>query len=149
MSEIFLRMGVLAAAGALTWLMVLAGRGYVAGQRARALRADPLPANGAALGRARLLVFTSEDCRQCHTHQAPAVAQVQAARPDVVIEEIDAPSALELAQRYRIMTVPATVVLDADGRACAVNYGFAPASKLLAQLDGARKTPSLPAAAAS
>jgi hypothetical protein len=41
----------------------------------------------------------------------------------------------ELAQRYQVLTVPTTVVLDATGQAHAVNYGFANTKRLLEQID--------------
>ncbi len=41
----------------------------------------------------------------------------------------------ELTERYRVLTVPTTVVLDASGRAHAVNYGFANTQRLLEQVD--------------
>jgi len=41
-----------------------------------------------------------------------------------------------LAQRYQVLTVPTTVVLDAAGYVHAVNYGFANTQRLLEQVDG-------------
>jgi hypothetical protein len=58
-------------------------------------------------------------------------------QPEVVVEEIDAPSTPELTRRYSVLTVPTTVVLDAAGRARAVNYGFADTRRLLEQVDEA------------
>ena len=52
------------------------------------------------------------------------------------VEEIDAPSSPELTQRYQVLTVPTTVVLDAAGHVHAVNYGFANTQRLLEQVDG-------------
>jgi hypothetical protein len=68
--------------------------------------------------------------------QTPALHRVLAARGEAVnVEEIDALDTPELARRYHIMTVPTTVVLDAAGKARAVNYGFANAQRLLTQID--------------
>lgn len=138
MNPVLLRIGILLALGGLTWLAVFLGRNYVAGRKRRALRAAPLPTSSAMSGKVRLLVFSSADCRQCHTHQAPAVQQVSVAWGDLLaIEEIDAPATPDLTMRYHILTVPSTVILDAAGRARAVNYGFAPAALLLTQIDAA------------
>jgi thioredoxin-like negative regulator of GroEL len=58
------------------------------------------------------------------------------ARGNVVsVVEIDASSEPELAQRYQVLTVPTTIVLDATGQAHAVNYGFANTKRLLEQTD--------------
>lgn len=138
MPDLLMRSGIVVALGIVTVLMIVLGRSFVASRRAAALRAAPLVAPEGSTSGVRILVFTSADCRQCHTHQAPAVARVLAERPGTVqIQEIDAPATPDLTSRYHILTVPATVVLDASGQARAVNYGFAPAATLLAQVDAA------------
>ena len=58
-----------------------------------------------------------------------------ARRDQIAVVEIDAPNEPDLTQRYHVLTVPTTVVLDATGQAHAVNYGFANTQKLLAQVD--------------
>ena len=79
---------------------------------------------------------TLVDCRQCHQLQAPTLKRVLEARAaHVSVVDVDAPDEPELAQRYQVLTVPTTVVLDAKGRAHAVNYGFANSAKLLEQVD--------------
>jgi hypothetical protein len=68
--------------------------------------------------------------------QTPALQRVTGARKyQVSVEEIDAPGSPELTQRYQVLTLPTTVVLDADGRVHAVNYGFASTQRLLDQVD--------------
>jgi thioredoxin-like negative regulator of GroEL len=94
----------------------------------------------------RILAFSSDACRQCHTLQAPALRRLAAARPDeVAIRELDAPSHSALAERFRILTLPSTVLLDVAGRPLAINYGFANTEKLLAQVDSALAHASAPA----
>ena len=83
-----------------------------------------------------ILVFSSADCHQCHKYQIPALQRVTEARKyQVSVEEIDAPASPELAQRYQVLTLPTTVVLDATGRVQAVNYGLANTQCLLEQVD--------------
>ena len=41
-----------------------------------------------------------------------------------------------LARRFKVLSLPTTVLLGSDGRVGAVNYGFAPGEQLRAQLDG-------------
>ncbi len=85
----------------------------------------------------RILAFSSVDCRQCHTLQTPALQRVTESRKyQVSVEEIDAPGSPELTQRYQVLTLPTTVVLDAAGHVHAVNYGFANTQRLLEQVDG-------------
>jgi thioredoxin-like negative regulator of GroEL len=84
----------------------------------------------------RILAFASEDCHQCHLLQAPVLRRVKEAHGDIVtIIDIDASNAPELTSRYRVLTVPTTVLLDVKGKAHAVNYGFTNAQSLLKQVD--------------
>ena len=143
MTGLLLRLGALVAVALVTWLIVLAVRAYAAARKRQTLAAAPvdLPAGTGAIADGagvRILAFSSEDCSPCHTLQRPALARLLDERQgQVSVTEIDAPSSPELTQRYAVLTVPTTVVLDATGKARAVNYGFAPAAKLLAQVDDA------------
>ena len=84
----------------------------------------------------RILVFSSDDCAQCHRLQAPAIQRVLAARgSSIAVTEVDAPTSPELTERYQILTLPSTVVLDTAGKAQTINYGFADSTKLLRQVD--------------
>jgi hypothetical protein len=141
---LLLRILILVLVGLLTWAMVWAGRRYVERRRRAALAA--LPAGAAGAGQTayagegsapvRILAFSSADCHQCHQFQIPALQRVTEARKNqVIVEEIDAPSSSELTQRYHVLTLPTTVVLDASGRARAVNYGLANTQRLLEQVD--------------
>lgn len=142
MLDIIIRLGILLFASLVTWGVVWTGRRYVEQQRRQALSDIPAPASQEqhfmATGntaQARILAFSSEDCRQCHQLQAPALRRVQVALGErVTVVEVDAPGSPELTRRFHILTVPSTVVLDAAGQAQAVNYGFAPAQKLIAQV---------------
>jgi thioredoxin-like negative regulator of GroEL len=144
MPETLLRAGVLILIGLLTWLVVWSGRLFVQRQRNSVLSAPleaalqaenstGIPSNN--VSPVRILAFSSADCRQCHLLQTPALQQVKDTYGDQVsIVEVDAPNEPELAQRYRVLTVPTTVVLDTVGRAHAVNYGFANSVKLRGQV---------------
>jgi hypothetical protein len=135
MSELAIRLGVIAILGVMIWLTITTARAYVYWQKRQALSASPLVEGlpGTAI---RIMAFSTETCRQCHTHQWPAIQRVQALRPDrVVSEEIDTASHPELVERYHILTVPSTVVLDGGGHVQAVNYGFINTQGLLEQID--------------
>jgi len=144
MPALVIRIGIVALIGLLTWGIVWIARRYVEGRRRVALAALPLTghASGDVQGSlvldtpVRILAFSSDDCRQCHTLQTPALQRVMEARASRVgVEQIDAPSSPELTERYQVLTVPTTVVLDAGGRVQAVNYGFANTQRLLEQVD--------------
>ena len=136
--DVLIRLGIVLGVVLVAAVLVQGGRWFVEGKRRQALAAAPLPLSQEQMvsGRVHILVFSSEDCRQCHTHQKPAIERVLALRSGVVsAEEIDAPNHPELTERYHILTVPSTVVLDAAGNAQVVNYGFAPTQQLLNQID--------------
>lgn len=132
-----LRLGVLALALVLIAALVWTGRLFVAHQKRLALATGPAENMlGLAGGKVRVLAFSSADCTQCHTLQQPALRRLQALRGDEIdVVEIDAPGSPDLTKRYRILTVPSTVVLNAAGEAHAINYGFANLSKLQQQID--------------
>jgi thioredoxin family protein len=136
------RVGLLVFISLLLLLVVWSGRRFVEAQRRRALAAVPLTSGGdnidanASLSQVRILAFSSDDCRQCHEMQIPALQRVLDARGSKVsVAEVDAPNSPDLTQRYRILTLPSTVIMDAAGRAHAVNYGFANTQRLLDQVD--------------
>lgn len=145
MSGYLLRLTIIAATLVIIWLVVAVARRMIAAQRRLAFAAPALPtlpeadapqAETLGVGQPRILAFSSADCRPCHTLQQPALERVLAARQGLVsVTAIDAPSSPELTERYHVLTVPTTVVLDAQGKVRAVNYGFTPAQQLLAQLD--------------
>ena len=144
MPEILVRLGVLILLSLMLSLMVRAGWRFIEVRRQRVLAAEPLhpvlagdSASGASNpSRVRILAFSSAGCPQCHRLQTPALQRVLEARgPAVAVVEVDAPNSPELTQHYQVLTVPTTVLLDATGRAHAVNYGFATTQRLLEQVD--------------
>lgn len=128
-----MRLAILALALVLIAALVWGGRLFVARQKRLALVGGSF---GPTEGKVRVLAFSSADCTQCHTLQQPALRRLQALRGNEIdVVEIDAPAAPDLARRYRILTVPSTVVLNAAGEAHAINYGFANLNKLQQQID--------------
>jgi hypothetical protein len=136
MPELLFRIVIVAALGLLIWLLIWSGRRFVASRRQRALAAAPLAPSSRETGRVRILAFSSDDCRQCHQLQEPALRRLLAQCGEAVsVEYIDAPTTPELTRHYQVLTVPTTVVLDATGKAHAINYGFANVQRLLEQVD--------------
>jgi hypothetical protein len=88
---------------------------------------------------ASILYFTGESCTICHTAQAPALAALHAELGDAVtVRTVDVAREPGLARRYRVMSLPTTIVLDARGRVTAVNAGFASTGRLRDQVAAAR-----------
>ena len=87
-------------------------------------------------GRLTLLYFTGEHCSTCKYRQKPAIESLQRELGDLRVVEIDAAREDRLARRFKVLSLPSTVLLAADGRVGAVNYGFAPGDQLRAQLAG-------------
>ncbi len=141
MTAFLVRAGLLVLVGLLIILIVWSGRRFVEAQRRRALAAvapsfgDDMDVN-AHFSLVRILAFSSDDCRQCHEMQIPALQRVLDARGSKVsVAEVDAPTSPDLTRRYRILTLPSTVIIDVAGRTHAVNYGFANTQRLLDQVD--------------
>jgi thioredoxin-like negative regulator of GroEL len=155
MPDIIVRIGILLLVSLLACLIVWCGRRYVEAKRREVLSAPVVGSTENALNTlnaditssassVRILAFSTQDCKQCHQLQAPALQRVRQQHGDTVaVIEIDAVSSPALAQQYHILTVPSTVILDATGQAHAVNYGFANTQRLLQQVDAvlAQKVP--------
>ncbi len=90
-------------------------------------------------GRPSIVTFSTPSCAACYTAQAPAVEHVarQLGADNLRIFRVDAASRPEIARTFGVLTVPSSVVLDANGRITAVNHGFAPSQKLIQQLQTA------------
>ena len=148
MYDIVVRIGVLMLVSILTWFLVRSGRLFVDKRRQRVLAAlpqeqssgaDSVDTHSGSLA-VRILAFSSAGCYQCHQLQAPALQRVLEMRgANVTVLEVDASNSPALTQHYQVLTVPTTVVLDATGRARAVNYGFTNTRRLLEQVDEVQK----------
>jgi thioredoxin-like negative regulator of GroEL len=86
-------------------------------------------------GRPALLYFYSDDCVPCRLQQGPIVASLrQRMGESVRFQEYDAVARTDIAGRYRVLTVPTTVVIAPGGKVVAINYGVTQADKLRRQL---------------
>lgn len=118
---------VLATAGML-WVLWCAAKFWLR----RTIRVDQGALNH---DRPTLLYFSSPDCAPCHLRQSPILASLRKTMGERVhFREYDALTHPELADRYRVLTVPTTVVIRPGGSVLAVNYGVTQAAKLQRQL---------------
>jgi thioredoxin 1 len=82
-----------------------------------------------------ILYFTGETCTICHTAQRPALrALADDIDPGIEIREIDIAVEPDLARRYRVMSLPTTIVLGRAGEVTEINVGFASGEVLRRQL---------------
>ena len=82
-----------------------------------------------------LLLFTRPYCTICNLKQLPIVKQLQKELGEVVrVEEIDPTFKPELAEEYRVLTVPSSFIFDGHGKLQVANYGFVGADTLRHQL---------------
>jgi thioredoxin 1 len=97
--------------------------------------ADVLVRLAAVRGSPLVLAFTTPECVPCRTVQRPALEELtRRYHGRLQVREVDATAAPELADRFGVMTVPSTVLIDPRGEVLAINYGVARAEKLAAQL---------------
>src|SRR5207249_1278395 len=102
------------------------------------LRAAAPLADLAPPGRPAVIAFSTPACAECHTRQAPALSRLAAALGDqVTVRSLSALEHPALVQQIGILTVPATVVLDAAGVVRHLNLGYASDVRLREQLASA------------
>lgn len=86
-------------------------------------------------GRPTVLFFTADYCTVCRYRQRPALDDLHGHTDGGLrVVEVDAVAEASLARRFGVLTLPSTVVIAADGRVGAVNYGFATSAQLSAQV---------------
>ena len=124
----------------LSLAIIAAGLGFYWLNNRLTLGRAPTETLGSAVtgaGRPVILYFTTPGCVPCKTIQKPALGQIQAILGEKLqVVEIDASLQPDMAQRWGVLSVPTTFVIDSRGQARHVNHGVARAEKLLKQLQG-------------
>jgi thiol-disulfide isomerase/thioredoxin len=101
--------------------------------KARLIRT--IQSDGPAPGKPTLLYFTGQYCTACKLQQTPIVEKIRARLgQSIAIQTYDVSTHPDIADRYRVLTLPTTVVLDKQGGVKAINYGVTAQGKLEAQL---------------
>lgn len=113
----------------MVWLMNLGFRLY----QARRLRQAHLSVRG----KTSLIVVVASRCPVCPAQKSVAAKLRERYPADLLsVDAIDAERQPAQARSLGVMTVPATVVLGADGSAAHINHGFTPFDVLARQIDG-------------
>lgn len=112
-----------------------AALGLLQRRRLRALAVQRPFAGIVPPGRPAVIAFTLPGCGECRARQAPALGRLGGQLGAAVqIVTLSAEAHAALVARLGILTVPTTVVLDADGAVRSLNQGFADEGRLLQQL---------------
>jgi len=91
---------------------------------------------GFSPGKPAVVYFTMDGCVPCKTTQRPALEKLSAiVAGQVQVIEVDVVATPELAERWGVLSVPTTFIVDRYGRPRRVNHGVALAEKLLNQLE--------------
>lgn len=102
----------------------------------KAVQIDPL-LRGLRPGVPAVVYFTSPECAPCRFQQSPAIDRLRADLGEgIQVIEINALEETDAANRWGVLSVPTTFVLDPQGQPRAVNYGVAGHEKLRAQVGG-------------
>ena len=112
--------------------VLVAARQWVENRRLATINSDA--PEFATPGHATVLYFYTTSCDPCERIQKPELNRLATNTAHVVVRAIDAVADQPIAKRFRIMTVPSTVVLNPDGRVLGVNYGVALQATLLKQI---------------
>jgi thioredoxin 1 len=82
-----------------------------------------------------LLYFSADYCKPCKFQQTPIIDSLATKLGDaVVVKTYDVTQHPDLASRYKVLTLPTTVVVDRQGKVAHINYGVITQAKLETQL---------------
>lgn len=98
------------------------------------LRRVNVNARAFAGGQPTLLYFRSDTCAACPTQSRYVENLVQGGNGRFTLQSIDVDSQPDKAKEYGVMTLPTTMIIDANGQVKEINYGLTPSHKLQKQL---------------
>jgi hypothetical protein len=113
--------------------LVLLFRWYI-GWRSRQATQQDVKLTHFPLGQAGIIALYTAHCVQCERLQKPALARLQQRRHDIAVVWRSIQEEAQLVQQLGIMTVPTTLVRNANGQITNVNMGYVDEAVLMQQL---------------
>ena len=113
--------------------LVVFFRWYIGWRSQRATQQD-VKLTHFPLGQAGVIALYTDHCVQCERLQKPALARLQQRRNDIVVVWRSIQEEAQLVQQLGIMTVPTTLVRNANGLITNVNMGYVDEDVLMHQL---------------
>jgi thioredoxin-like negative regulator of GroEL len=97
---------------------------------------DPLLVNYSQ-GLPGVLLFTADFCAPCKTVQQPAIRRLveQVGEGNIQVFMVNVEKNPDMAQRWGVMSLPTTFILDRNGSPRDVNHGVTSTEKLKRQLE--------------
>lgn len=124
-------------------VLLLAGTAYITYRlftrrqlgRASATATTDVLLHGIRRDVATIVYFTTPDCAPCRLQQTPTLNRLQEELGDALqVIRVDATQDPEAAQRWGVMTVPTTFILDKSGQPRHVHNGVVDAATLKREL---------------
>ncbi len=82
-----------------------------------------------------IVLFTADYCAHCKYQQKPALARL-ATETKVQIFQVDVQANPDAAERWGVLSLPTTYILDRQGQPRGVNHGVTSTETLKRQLEG-------------
>lgn len=115
----------------ITTLLIIIGTGAYATLKRRHVRV--IGGLDAVTAGPTVLYFASESCAACPS-QERYLQQLVAKHDGLEVQKIDAELEQETAAKYRVFTLPTTILLDPQGEVREINYGLTHTQKLIQQV---------------
>lgn len=114
--------------------LVVAYRVFNWSQKRRVAPTDPL-LSSFMNGMPGVVLFTADHCAPCKLQQRPALQRLKAETQELQVIEVDVEADPDAAQRWGVLSLPTTYILDKTGIPRVINHGVTSTEKLKQQLE--------------